>query len=63
MLITEYKDQVENIENTIKWAASTFVHASGVLGFTPTRKTYERECPCCGTIINTQRCGSQARPR
>ena len=32
-----------------------FIHASGVLGFTPTERTYQRECPCCGALINIQR--------
>lgn len=28
-----------------------FVHASGVLGFTPTERTYTRTCDCCGNTI------------
>lgn len=28
------------------------VHASGVLRFTPTKRTFQKECPCCGTMID-----------
>ena len=31
-----------------------FVHASGVLGFEPTERTYQRECECCGNLIDVR---------
>jgi len=29
-----------------------FVHASGVLGIKPTKRTYQRECPHCSNMID-----------
>lgn len=30
----------------------TYIHASGALGFKPTKRTYLKKCPCCKTMID-----------
>lgn len=31
---------------------TTFVDFFGFLGFAPTKRSYQRECPCCGTLVD-----------